>query len=231
MNQKVMARAKCDTLVIAFMRFLVDNKLMATFTDEIDHCLADMDMAMCRHYNKMRPHMKEVTFLNAFASELSLVMEPDDLKPVIAANGNWTMVPQQLARLYAASHTGEVIFAFQSKLVVGDKFRDDMKALVAAVVASDFSEASVKSYTTQVNTKLAVFQGQGGKLEKKKTSHELFGLTLHADVCPRGEGELMLGVALREASMGPEETGLPLLPWEHWIFGESIEMEEECQVL
>ena len=93
MNQQVMARAKCDTLVLAFMRFLVDNQMMATFTEEIDHCLADMDMSMCRHYNRMRPHMKEVTFLNAFASELSLVMEPDDLKPVVAANGNWSMCP------------------------------------------------------------------------------------------------------------------------------------------
>ena len=169
--------------------------------------------------------------MNAFASELSLVMEPDDLNPVIAANGNWSMIPQQLAMLYAGSHSGEVIVAFQSKLVVSDKCREDMKALVAAVVLADFSDASVKGYITQVNTKLAVFQGQGGKLEKKKTSHELFGLTLHADVCPRGEGELMLGVALREASMGPVETGLPLLPWEHWIFGEFIEMEEECEVL
>ena len=52
--------------------------------------------------------------------------------------------------------------------MVGDKFRDDMKAMVAAVVASDFSEASVKSYTTQVNTKLAVFQGQGGEVGEKE---------------------------------------------------------------
>ena len=62
MDQQAMARAKCDTLVLAFMRFLADNTLLATFADEIDHCLAGMDMSMCRHYNKMRPHMKEVTF-------------------------------------------------------------------------------------------------------------------------------------------------------------------------
>ena len=91
-------------------------------------------------------------------------MEPDDLKLVIAANGNWSMVPQQLARLYAGSHSGEVIFAFQSKLVVSDKFREDMKCVVAAVVTADFSDASVKSYTTQVNSKLSVFQGQGGQV-------------------------------------------------------------------
>ena len=68
-------------------------------------------------------------------------------------------------------------------------------------------------------------------MEKQTTTHELFGLALHAEVCPRGEGELMLGVALREAATGPEATGLPLLPWEHWIFGELIDMDEECVVL
>ena len=112
MKQKVMARAKCDSLVLAFMRFLVDNNLLPNFPDEIDHCLCDMDMAVCRHYNKMRARMKEVTFLNAFAAELSLVMEPDDLSAVLACNGDWSMVPQQLARLYAASHAGELIFWF-----------------------------------------------------------------------------------------------------------------------
>ena len=126
--------------------------------------MADMDMPMCRQYNKMRPHMQEVTCLNAFASELNLVMEPDDLKPVVAASGNWAMCPQQLARLYAASHTGEVVLAFQIKLVVPDKFRGDMEWLVAAGVTADFSDASVKSYITQVNTKLSVFQGQGGQV-------------------------------------------------------------------
>ena len=68
-------------------------------------------------------------------------------------------------------------------------------------------------------------------MEKQKTTHELVGLTLHAEVCPRVEGELMLGAALREAAMGPEATGLPLLHWEHLIFDELIDMEEECEVL
>ena len=100
-----MATAKCDTLTLAFMRFLLDNNLLPAAPEEVDHCLGDMDMAVCRHFNKTRPHMKEVTCLNAFASESKLVMEPDDLTPVIASHGEWSMVPQQLARLYAASHS------------------------------------------------------------------------------------------------------------------------------
>ena len=56
--------------------------------------------------------MKEVTLLNACASDLKLVMELDDLTPVIVSHGGWSMVPQQLARLYAASRAGEVLFAF-----------------------------------------------------------------------------------------------------------------------
>ena len=64
-QKQVMARARCDTRIIAFFGFIMDNDLNTKFGDEIDHCLADMDLALCRHWPKMRPNMKKIAFLYA----------------------------------------------------------------------------------------------------------------------------------------------------------------------
>ena len=62
---------------------------------------------------------------------------------------------------------------------------DDGPLSFAAVVAADFSDASVKSYITYVSTKFSVFQGQWGQVGENRGLHmSLFGLTLHDEACP-----------------------------------------------
>ena len=106
-KQSVMARAKFDTLIIAFMRLVMENDVNTMFGGRIDHCLADMDLALCRHWSNIRPPMKEITCLNAFAQELALVMEVDDLNAVVASEGMVTCTLSAGQALYGGSHCGE----------------------------------------------------------------------------------------------------------------------------
>ena len=194
--QNVMSRLRVDEILLEFMKSMVRNDIIASHASDVEQFKPTLDGALMRHFNRMKPHMSEMTWLNAHRPHCGLIMGIADLDTVLLSKGAWRDVQPQLSRLASGTRTGETAFAFAIQMVSASTFRIDIQAYVLDVVKDKFSEDAIKNYHDKCSAKLKMLEISKGIARRQATfTIKEQEYVLMTD--PRTEVDLRLSAAIR----------------------------------
>ena len=226
-NDQNLARVKRDDILLEFMKAIYRSDLHTKHNDDIEQMHYVFDSVLMRNFNRNKNTMAEVTWLSAHHEACRVTMDESDLDPVLAANGEWSLVKPQLLRLSRDTAAGEVVFAFPSTEVKMQEFKEDVDAELLKVKQAEFSDASVNTYRTQMSSKI-VLMGDA-KLTKRDVTVIIKEIEYKDTLDYPQEVEWRLGALIRENSLGMLD-GIELAPWEEWMFGHVCEKGRKCVV-
>ncbi len=153
-----------------------------------------------------------------------MTMDESDLDPVLAANGEWSLVKPQLLRLCRDTAAGEVVFVFPSTEVKMQEFKEEVDAELLKVKQAEFSDLSVNTYRTQMSSKITLMGD--AKLTNRVVTVIIKEIEYNDTLDYHQEVEWRLGALIRENALGMTG-GIDLMPWEDLMFCHSCEKRPE----
>ena len=101
-NDQNLARIKRDDTLLEFMKAIYRSDLHTKHNDDIEQMNYVSDSVLMRNCNRNKNTMAEVTWLSAHHEACRVSMDESYLEPVLAANGEWSLVKPQVLRLSRA---------------------------------------------------------------------------------------------------------------------------------
>ena len=157
------------------------------------------------------------------------VMNSEDIDIVLDARGDVSVAAAHLARLFASSKTGEVVFRLPLDQIGSKCVSLEFKRQIADVKAANFSADSLRTMMAVTDAKLKQFY-KHRTTAKRETTLTFFGMNVtKTEAPPEAEREMLLSVAVKEAAIS-KEGGLPALPYEKLMFPQLATVLGQCEV-
>ena len=118
-----------------------------------------MDQCLSRNYHRLNKNgIRPVTWLKTCRGILAILVPIADLDAVLKAEGEWSIVGDETARLMESSVAARTIFSFCGQLLSASNYKAKIEQYLEALVAKGITEASIAEFKNQAQPAATAFK-------------------------------------------------------------------------
>ena len=214
-----MGKSAKETIYLELLKAVVKFELSEAFLPTLKAASPLFDVALVNSYLRLKSQgVGEISFLKGHMLLTSLILPHDDVKAIVACNGNWKTVQAQIARLRSSSKFGSLIMQTPYEAVKHELIKDEINMEIGEIRDAGFAPQSIHTARTYLEARWE----HVGPLAacKRNIALDVLSMAGVLRVCDRSnEFKARLEAEVKRGILGMMG-GPTLLPHEIFVMGE-----------
>ena len=118
-----------------------------------------MDQCLSRNYLRLEKNgIRPVTWLKTCRGILAILVDTADLDAVLKAEGEWSIVSDEITRLMESSVAARTIFSFCGQLLSASNYKNKIEQYLEILEAKGITEASIAEFKNNAQSAATAFK-------------------------------------------------------------------------
>ena len=118
-----------------------------------------MDQCLSRNYLRLKKNgIRPVTWLKTCRGILAILVDTADLDAVLKAEGEWSIVSDEITRLMESSVAARTIFSFCGQLLSASNYKNKIEQYLEILEAKGITEASIAEFKNNAQSAATAFK-------------------------------------------------------------------------